>query len=1214
MSKLTIDDLDREIAEAEQRRSSALEAGWQKGVRQMDKRLKKLRKKRDRYVAKCGADVPSIPLGSSWATDEAQADLGVNTALSTDVKLVQPKWSTTKLVPYELLTVDGVMRIDSETYSIALRVDDVNYQGARPEDQYLVREAWAGYLDSLDHTVRLGIFIMNKRVSPEEFASDLLFREVPGDERGNVLRREYNAWTRSMLAKSSRSVRRDRIITIAVSADTLERAVPRLSQEADSFLRFIRDLGSDAHVLDGQQRLDIIQTMTRQDDSPGTASFERLSGTVGLTTRELVAPSSVLTADGYRGDPRMIIGRRWVKTYDVTLDGYGKTMKDSFISDLTGLPYDLTVAWHIRPWEFSAAISAAENHLHEITEENNTYQFNTSRPEVGYFVDQNNMPPAMREAQEDAEAFRDDLESAEMHAFGVTTVVTVQGRTETELEEACREVEKVFSTHRKPYPDSWRALREESFSTALPIGAPYIPYERTLTTDPLSHMLMFVAAEMNDPGGNIMGLNAETRSFIVYDPVSHEHTNSFTLAQPRSGKSFNSKITRIIPVHLKHPDDDVITIDPEGEYVTPTEYLGGQVIRIAENSGDFINPLDISLAYGSDDPETKSSPVPAKVSFIQSLVRMMASSVNDAQANVLDAAAAYAYNRYLDDPRPENLPTLQDIYDFLMSEQGSDMRDARDLAKLIRRYVTGTLSLFNHPTNVNLQSNLVCFDLHELSSELKPLALLIILDHIWVRVSANRRAGRRTWLIIDEFQLLLDSPYARSQIDRFFTRGGKWDFYINAITQNLSRVLNSEETRYMFQNSPFVTILQQTSDLLPDFQELFNLSESQTKVLATAHPGEGLYVFKNRVVHFDFQIDSKICPTLYDICTTRPADIKRRAARPVSAGPDVGSLDEPEDDSSSNLRSKREEIGRCVPSPAHMAPSPLPLPDSQPANVQIGFNGGDNRNAVAANNERMEDMDIRDFQEGADFSRFNTRRLPTEEELRAQAEAELKDLVLNSINQVFTHESDTHFDDFALALSSAGITLGADPSGDIAFSNGTVALSGSEVGYTLPALVAMSEHANGLDVAPQTQTAAAPNQAQPVDGSKVQAGSRSDGARLQQTESPARPDTQAQAYRQPAHAASSQQAPAASFTQPNGMYPNQRAAQRHLKQAAMQAAATPQQSDDQRFTSASVAGAMQGLLGFQNDSGEDLGGMFASPDEISPEGLTEYADGSGFVG
>lgn len=1214
MSRLTIDDLDREIAEAEQRRASALEAGWQKGVCQMDKRLKKLRKKRDRYVAKCGAEVPSIPLGSSWATDEAQADLGVNTALSTDVKLVQPKWSTTKLVPYELLTVDGVMRIDSETYSIALRVDDVNYQGARPEDQYLVREAWAGYLDSLDHTVRLGIFIMNKRVSPEEFASDLLFREVPGDERGNVLRREYNAWTRSMLAKSSRSVRRDRIITIAVSADTLERAVPRLSQEADSFLRFIRDLGSDAHVLDGQQRLDIIQTMTRQDDGPGTANFERLSGTVGLTTRELVAPSSVLTADGYRGDPRMIIGRRWVKTYDVTLDGYGKTMKDSFISDLTGLPYDLTVAWHIRPWEFSAAISAAENHLHEITEENNTYQFNTSRPEVGYFVDQNNMPPAMREAQEDAEAFRDDLESAEMHAFGVTTVVTVQGRTETELEEACREVEKVFSTHRKPYPDSWRALREESFSTALPIGAPYIPYERTLTTDPLSHMLMFVAAEMNDPGGNIMGLNAETRSFIVYDPVSHEHTNSFTLAQPRSGKSFNSKITRIIPVHLKHPDDDVITIDPEGEYVTPTEYLGGQVIRIAENSGDFINPLDISLAYGSDDPETKSSPVPAKVSFIQSLVRMMASSVNDAQANVLDAAAAYAYNRYLDDPRPENLPTLQDIYDFLMSEQGSDMRDARDLAKLIRRYVTGTLSLFNHPTNVNLQSNLVCFDLHELSSELKPLALLIILDHIWVRVSANRRAGRRTWLIIDEFQLLLDSPYARSQIDRFFTRGGKWDFYINAITQNLSRVLNSEETRYMFQNSPFVTILQQTSDLLPDFQELFNLSESQTKVLATAHPGEGLYVFKNRVVHFDFQIDSKICPTLYDICTTRPADIKRRAASPVPAGPDAGSLDEPEDDPSSNSRPRREEIGRCVPSPAHMAPSPRPLPDSQPARMQIGFNGGDNRNAVAANKERMEDMDIRDFQEGADFSRFNTRRLPTEEELRAQAEAELKDLVLNAINQVFTRESDTHFDDFALALSSAGITLGADPSGDIAFSNGTVALSGSEVGYTLPALVAMSEHANGLDVAPQAQTATAPEQAQPVDESNVQAGSRSDGARLQQTESPARPDTQAQAYRQSAHAASSQQTPAASFTQPNGMYPNQRAAQRHLKQAAMQAAATPQHSDDQRFTSASVAGAMQGLLGYQNDSGEDLGGMFASPDEISPEGLTEYADGSGFVG
>ena len=1213
MSRMTIEELDREIAEAEQRRANAVEAGWPKGVRRMDKHLKKLNKKRDKYLAKYGPDMPSIPLGSSWETDEDQADLGVNTALSTDVKLVQPKWTTTKLVPYELLTVDGVMRIDSATYSIALRVDDVNYQGARPEDQYRVREAWGAYLDSLDHTVRLGIFIMNKRVSPEEFASDLLFREVPGDDRGNVLRREYNAWTRSMLAKSSRSVRRDRIVTIAVSADTLERAVPRLSQEADSFLRFMRDLGSDAHILDGQQRLDIIQAMTRQDDNPGTANFERLSGTVGLTTRELVAPSSVLTADGYRGDPRMIVGRRWVKTYDVTLDGYGKTMKDSFISDLTGLPYDLTVAWHIRPWEFSAAISAAENHLHEITEENNTYQFNTSRPEVGYFVDQSNMPPAMREAQEDAEAFRDDLESAEMHAFGVTTVVTVQGRTETELEEACREVEKVFSTHRKPYPDSWRALREESFSTALPIGAPYIPYERTLTTDPLAHMMMFVAAEMNDPGGNIMGLNAETRSFIVYDPVSHEHTNSFTLAQPRSGKSFNSKITRIIPVHLKHPDDDVITIDPEGEYVTPTEYLGGQVIRIAENSGDYINPLDISLAYGSDDPETKSSPVPAKVSFIQSLVRMMASSVNDAQANVLDAAAAYAYNRYLDDPRPENLPTLQDIYDFLMSEQGSDMRDARDLAKLIRRYVTGTLALFNHPTNVDLQSNLVCFDLHELSSELKPLALLIILDHIWVRVSANRRAGRRTWLVIDEFQLLLDSPYARSQIDRFFTRGGKWDFYINAITQNLSRVLNSEETRYMFQNSPFVTVLQQTSDLLPDFQELFNLSESQTKVLATAHPGEGLYVFKNRVVHFDFPIDQKICPTLYDICTTRPADIKRRVARPVPAKADVDTLDEPEDAPSASSRPRREEIGRSVPSPAHMAPPPQVRSSDRPASEQFGFNGGDNRDAVAAKNERMEDMDIRDFQEGVSFSRFNTRRLPTEEELRAQAEAELKELVLNAIDQVFTRESDTHFDDFALALSAAGITLGADPSGDIAFSNGTVALSGSEVGYTLPTLVAMSERANGLDAVTEPQPAAAPELSQPVEEDAVQAASRFDGARQQPVESPARPRAQAQVPQQPAQSATPQQTPGADFMQTGGMYPNQRAAQRR-HQAAMQATAAPQQPAEQRFTSASVAGAMQGLLNYQNDSGEDVGGVFTNPDEISPEGLGEYASGSGFVG
>ena len=238
-------------------------------------------------------------------------------------------------------------------------------------------------------------------------------------------------------------------------------------------------------------------------------------------------------------------------------------------------------------------------------------------------------------------------------------------------------------------------------------------------------------------------------------------------------------------------------------------------------------------------------------------------------------------------------------------------------------------------------------------------------------------------------------------------------------------------------------------------------------------------MFKNRVVHFDFPIDQKICPTLYDICTTRPADIKRRVARPVPAKADVDTLDEPEDAPSSSSRPRREEIGRSVPSPAHMAPPPQVRSANRPASEQFGFNGGDNRDAVAAKNERMEDMDIRDFQEGVSFSRFNTRRLPTEEELRAQAEAELKELVLNAIDQVFTRESDTHFDDFALALSAAGITLGADPSGDIAFSNGTVALSGSEVGYTLPALVAMSERANGLDAVTEPQPPLPPSRLSP---------------------------------------------------------------------------------------------------------------------------------------
>lgn len=830
----------------------------------------------------------------------------------------EPKDSTTHLIGYEMLFEDGIMRVDSGHYSIALAADDVNYMGARADEQADVRLMWADYLNSLEHTVKVQPCLLNRHIGSDELSASLAMTPIAGDDLGNALRAEFEAYCADRLAQASKSMRRTRIVVITVDAPTREKAAPILAREAERFIRLMRDLSSDARVLSGQERIDAICAYTHPKDAAGTVGYADLEGAPGLTTRDLVAPNRVIHLKEAAGDARMIVGDTWVKTYVMGLDGYGTTMRDTFICDLSSLPYNIGVTWHIRPWETAAAVSAAEAQLYSVTEENNAYKVSKSRPDRGYFIDDENMPTPMREAQEEAQALRDDLVRNDMRNFSVTTTVCVMGADADELEEACREVESVFGAHRKAIPDAWSCLREQAYSAVLPVGNCSLPYDRTLTTAPVANMLMWASAELMDDGGMLMGINPSTRNFILYDPALYEHSNSFTLAMPRGGKSVNAKLTRIIQNRLRHPDDDIIVIDPEAEYVAVTTALGGQTINLSETSGDHVNPLDISAYYGSDNPGTMVNPIPSKVSFIQAMVRMMARGISDAQVNLLDQAARIAYSAWASDPRPENLPTLQTIYDHLSSVEGQSADDAKRLAQLIDRYVEGTLSVFNHPTNVEISNRLVDFVLADLSIELKPIAMLILLDHIWVRVSANRKSGRRTWLVIDEFQLLLDDPATVATLDRFFTRGRKWDLYISAITQNISRLLDFEQTRYMLQNSPFLTIMNQSPDAARELGELLTLSESQVRFIRTCSPGQGIYVTQNAVVPFDFTISERVCPTLYSIVTTSPADIKRMMSKVGAGRRDFPMQQQVPDRSPGNELGKEASIEAYTPVPVFM--------------------------------------------------------------------------------------------------------------------------------------------------------------------------------------------------------------------------------------------------------------------------------------------------------
>lgn len=786
-----------------------------------------------------------------------------------------------RLMAYDLLFRDGIMRVDKGRYSACAVFDDIAYSSALVARQQDVRHAWRDFLNSLatgQHAPRMQLVLRSRSIDRGEMVERLMMPTCPGDEALDRYRDEFDAYVGSKLASSAKSMRHERCAVFTVDASDHDDAARQLAGVLDRWGRFCRSLESRSRVLSGQERLTQLASYTRPDDAPDKFRFDDLASTPGLTTRDLCAPWRVMRCREWRGDPRMYVGGRWVRSYSVLADGYGNTMSDSWLADLSSLPHDLTISLHIRPWAPEDAVSAAARHYSDVSDENSSYKQRRSHPERGFFVDDSNMPRAMLDAERGAAQVRDELVNGDQSMFALVTVVMVSARTLEGLDEACRDVEAVFSAQSKPGAESWFALREQSFSSALPIGNCLVPYERNVLSKPLSALVPFLSFDVQDEGGLLLGVNSETRNFAMLDRPARDLTNGFIMGLPRMGKSVLVKLLAE-QVRLRGPLNRQFIIDPEGEYPAMVEALGGQVIDLSDSSADHFNPFDISRFYGSADPDKPSNPLPSKVSFIQSFLSVMVRNISDPQKALVDRICGQMYSRWLQTDDPADIPTLQTFYDRLRQVEGASADDAQELADLIERFVTGTLSYFNHQTNVDTDSNLIDFVLVDMSPELKPLAMMCLLDWMWVQVTANRAAGVQTWLWIDELQLLLDDVESVRQFDRFWSRGGKWGMFNTGITQTPDRLIELQTTKYMLQNSRFLALTKQDSGVARSLAELLGLSDDQEMVLRTADVGEGVYVIDKKAMQYSFRIDPELMPDTYALATSRPHEVLAARAR-----------------------------------------------------------------------------------------------------------------------------------------------------------------------------------------------------------------------------------------------------------------------------------------------------------------------------------------------
>ena len=402
-------------------------------------------------------------------------------------------------------------------------------------------------------------------------------------------------------------------------------------------------------------------------------------------------------------------------------------------------------------------------------------------------------------------------------------------------------------------PDHWFLTQSAGYMEAcnLKVGAKFIPEHEVKA---------------------VRFLNLE-EAVPVYD-ISVEGYQNFLLScgvvVHNSGKSFAAK--REIANVFFATQDDIIIGDPEGEYYPLVHALGGQVIHISPTSHDYINPMDINLDYSDDD-----NPLGFKSDFILSLCELIMGSRNGIEAeekSVIDRCLPLVYQKYFENPTPENMPVLGDLYDCLRKQEEVQ---AQRIATALEIYVNGSLNVFNHHTNVELNNRIVCFDIKDLGKQLKKLGMLMVQDQVWNRVTVNRVAHKSTRYYIDEFHLLLKEEQTAAYSVEIWKRFRKWGGIPTGITQNIKDLLASREIENIFENSDFIYMLNQAAGDRQILAKQLNISPHQLSYVTNSGEGEGLIFYGNVIIPFKDRFNHNL--RLYSLMTTRPSDLEKHAGK-----------------------------------------------------------------------------------------------------------------------------------------------------------------------------------------------------------------------------------------------------------------------------------------------------------------------------------------------
>ena len=746
---------------------------------------------------------------------------------------------------------DGICRVTDSYYTKTVQFQDINYQLNQNEDKTAIFDGWCDFLNYFDSSVRFQLSFVNMSANKDNYARYITI-SPQGDDFDSI-RLEYTQMLQNQLARGNNGLIKTKYLTFGVEADGLKAAKPRLERIETDILNNFKRLGVAAEPMNGMERLRLLHGMLHMDEQePFRFSWDWLAPS-GLSVKDFIAPSSF----EFRTGRSFGVGRRIGCASFLQI--LAPELNDRMLADFLDMESSLIVSMHVQSVDQVKAIKTIKRKITDL--QKMTIEEQKKAVRSGYDMDI--IPSDLATYGTEAKKLLQDLQSRNERMFLLTFIVVNTAGSRQQLD---NNVFQAASIAQKYNCQLTRLdfRQEEGLMSSLPLGLNQIEIQRGLTTSSVAIFIPFTTQELFQDGKEALycGLNALSNNLIMVDRKRLKNPNGLILGTPGSGKSFAAK-REIANVFLV-TNDDIIICDPEAEYGPLVERLHGQVIKISPTSPHYINPMDLNLNYSDDE-----NPLSLKSDFILSLCELIVGGKDGlmpVEKTIIDRCVRMVYRDYLSDPVPENMPILEDLYNELRRQEE---KEAQYIATALEIYVSGSLNVFNHRTNINIANRIVSFDIKELGKQLKKIGMLIVQDAVWNRVTVNREAHKSTRYYIDEMHLLLREEQTAAYTVEIWKRFRKCGGIPTGITQNVKDLLSSREVENIFENSDFILMLNQASGDRQILAKQLNISPHQLSYVTHSGEGEGLLFYGNVILPF---VDRFPRGELYDLLTTKPQE------------------------------------------------------------------------------------------------------------------------------------------------------------------------------------------------------------------------------------------------------------------------------------------------------------------------------------------------------